>query len=196
MATYDTSVQHQLQSSRRRTGLIALAVMVTAGTYFLVVYLREGILAYGFSGSLPLAYALFFYAFSLIPLSMALGRRDHPVRVEMTAESLRFVYADGRGESRPWSTAPIDMAHDFRKTTARRKAPVGMEVEAWVPVKGMDAQVDAIRPQQLTLSGQAFDEACRRMEAAGCRATSSAWGHGRGGTIWRFEPPLADDATA
>ncbi len=196
MASYDTSVQYEMHRSRRRQGMAGTAILVALGVYFLIGYLREGALQYGIAGSLPLAISFFCFALSILPLSIGFGGREHPVRIEMTSEAFRMIYQDGRNDERKWAEAPIDTARDLRKATAGTKARPGLEVNAWVPVKGMDPQVDAFRPQQLTLSGQAFDEARRRMSAAGCETDSHPWREGRKGTMWKFSPPPRTEESA
>ncbi len=191
MAVYETRAQYEAQRSRRVLGLSATVVLLALGVYFIVVYIREGSLAYGYAGSLPLAFAFLAFALSIFPLSIGIGRREHPVRIEMTPEVFRMVYSGGRKDERPWNRAPIDTAHDLRKATSRRKPPRGLEVIAWVPIVGVDPQVEAFRPQQLTLSAEAFDEARRRMATAGCTESSSPLREGKKGTLWRFAPPAA-----
>jgi hypothetical protein len=161
-----------------------MILLLAAGTYMLLVYVLEGAGQYRFSGTFPLMLALFFYAFSLIPISLAFSKREHPVRVEALNESLRLMYLDGRTLDRRWTEGPVDLAHDRRKAT--RKSPPGLEVTLFVPVGGSDPQVPALRPQELVVSGRAFEDILSRMEGAGYKAKNSTLGKAQI-TIWSFE---------
>jgi hypothetical protein len=201
MTTYNTTSQWESSRSRRRIGFAGCIVTLAAGAYMLLVYLNEGAYVYTSSGGFSLTIALFFFVITLVPLTYAYGRRLHPRSVDVTSEKLLLNFPEGRVDEYKWADGPVDMAVDSRTAPPGKRRPAGLEVTVWIPVGGRDPGSAAFRPQELQLSGQAFDEIRRRMEEAGYSAVESvnkwdipenvprrkALTQKSRGTIWRFE---------
>ena len=189
MTRYNTRPQFEESLERRRVGLIALFLMWAAGAYFLVEYLRVELVVGSLASGIPLFLAVLLFAFSLVPLTSALGRRLHPTGVEVSPRGLTLEFARGAPRTIPWADRPVDAAYDTRSAPRDRRHPPGMEVTVWVPVPGRDPTASSFRPEELRVSGKAFDEIRKGMRQAGFRAVAQTWSRTRPGDLIQFLAP-------
>lgn len=116
----------------------------------------------------------------------ALVRRPHPVAVEVRDDGLVLRFEEAPMVRRAWTDPPLDLAYDARTAPHGHRGTPGAEVQLYLPVEGRDPGTRALRPLEVDVSGQAFDEVKARMAEAGFRAVTRRWSRRRPGSLVEF----------
>ena len=187
---FDTRPQYEQSRERRALGLALFGILFALGAYFLISW-DLALRRYGpyLTSGVPLLLAIVLLFFSLGGLVLAFSRRIHPVAVELTPQELILTRSDGRRRVLRWKDRPVDVAYDSRSSPADGGGRPGWEVRVWVPVEGRQPGSEAFRPEELILSGRAFDEIKMRMRRAGFRVVSQRWSRRRPGELVQFLAP-------
>jgi hypothetical protein len=189
MTRYDTRAQYLASRERRWIGALGGILLLGFAGYFVAEYAYLVATSDHPVTTFYIVLALFVGFLSLVPFSIAFLRRMHPTVVEVLPEGLRLDYPGGKEVGLPWASPPVDYAWDTREAPASQQWPPGLEVQLWITLPGRYPESTPFRPQELFLSGKAFDEIRVRMAKAGYRPVSQPWRKRRPGTLVQFVPP-------
>lgn len=186
MTKYDTQAQRKVRAGRRRLNLAVGVVLVALGAYILGSYLVAFYSPYPQPTSFGALLGIFLFCASLIPFSQAFVRRPHPDSLEVRDDALVLRFGDGKILRYAWEAKPVEFAYDSRTAPYGKRAYEGMEVQLYIPEEGREPGSRAFRPQEVDVSGPAFDEVKKAMERAGWRAVSRRWSRSRPGDLVEF----------
>lgn len=190
MTRYDTRAQVTVRRARQRRNIAYGIVLLALGAYILGSFVYEVETSNPPQTSFGAVLGVFLLCLSLVPFSQAFVRRPHPEVIEVRDDALVLRFPGGTMRRMAWEDRPIDMAYDARKAPYGKKPYEGMEVQVYIPTEGRDPGVASLRPQEIDVSGAAFEEMKDRMAKAGFRAVARRWSRGRPGDLVEF---LAED---
>lgn len=189
MTRFDTTAQAHLRQSSRRLNLLLACALLAIATYLTVAYLIAYFSPYPPYTSFALVLGILVYCFAAIPLTQAVIRRPHPEVVDVREEGLILRFRKGDPVRIAWEDRPVHLAYDERASKGHRRRAEGMEVQVYVPRPGRHPGTEAFRPQELDVSGLAFDEIKRHMRQAGFKMRTRTWGRRRPGEMVEFLRP-------
>ena len=189
MTRYETRAQYLASRERRWGGTVGGLLLLGLAGYFVAEYAYLVDTSDHPVTTFYLVLALLAGFLSLVPFSIGFLRRMHPTSVEVRPDGLVLQYPKDQEKKLPWASPPVDYAWDTRPAAVSERRPPGLEVQLWVTLPGRYPESTPFRPQELFLSGQAFDEIQGQMRRAGYRPVSQPYRKGRPGTLVQFVPP-------
>lgn len=189
MTRYDTSGQAASRREHRRWNIVAAIALFGFGAYVLGSYIYAALSPYPQPTTFGMILGIGIICLGFLPLSQAYIRRPHPETVEVREDAFVLRYQEGPPRRISWEDRPVSFAYDLRKVSGRHRRPEGMDVHLYVPVPGKREETTAFRPEEVHVSGKAFDEVKARMQKAGFRAVARRWSRGRPGQLVEFLAP-------
>ncbi len=189
MSHHDTQAQYLASRERRWGGAVGGLLLLGLAGYFVAEYAYLVATSDHPVTTFYLVLALLVGFLSLVPFSIGFLRRMHPTSFEVLPAGLLLQYPKGKEVKLPWASPPVDYAWDTRDAPVSQRRPAGLEVQLWVTLPGRYPESTPFRPQELFVSGRAFDEIRAQMTRAGYRPVSQPWRKGRPGKLVQFVPP-------